>query len=300
MRKILRFLPQSWEAKVTAIQEAKDMKKISLDELIGNLQTYELRRNSQQKEEIKKDRGIALKVLEEDSSDLDEEEMAMITQKFKKFFKKAKEKSKNRNFSRSRDNDREQFSGCFKCCKRDHIVKNCTLLKDEQEPEQSKKQDRKQGGNSSARRFSRAMLAAWGDSTEDDEGTEEEDAIVALMARSDTDSDDELLDNLVQLKDKVRGLNKAKPEDLLFTLMDECDSINYENCMLKDICSELKRDVRKLEHANEILKSERLKVDEETLVLYEDLDKLKETLSVREKVFNIDLSKLESQSLQLK
>jgi len=42
MREILRFLPQSWEAKVTAIQEAKDMNKISLDELIGNLQMYEL------------------------------------------------------------------------------------------------------------------------------------------------------------------------------------------------------------------------------------------------------------------
>ena len=46
VRKILRFLPRSWEAKVTASQEAKDMKKIILDELIGNLQTYELRRNS--------------------------------------------------------------------------------------------------------------------------------------------------------------------------------------------------------------------------------------------------------------
>jgi len=52
--KILRFLPHSWEAKFTAIQEAKDMKKITLDELIRNLQTYELRRNSQQQEEIKK------------------------------------------------------------------------------------------------------------------------------------------------------------------------------------------------------------------------------------------------------
>jgi len=90
VRKILRFLPQSWEAKVTTIQEAKDMKKITLDELIANLQTYELRRNYQQKEETKKDRGIALKVIEEDSSDLDEEEMDVITRKFKKFFKKAK------------------------------------------------------------------------------------------------------------------------------------------------------------------------------------------------------------------
>ena len=37
VRKIRRFLPRSWEAKVTAIQEAKDMRAITLDELIGNL-----------------------------------------------------------------------------------------------------------------------------------------------------------------------------------------------------------------------------------------------------------------------
>jgi len=46
VRKILRILPQSWESKVTAMQEARKMNKISLDELIGNLQTYGLRRNS--------------------------------------------------------------------------------------------------------------------------------------------------------------------------------------------------------------------------------------------------------------
>jgi len=276
------------------------MNKISLDELIGNLQTYELRRSSQLKEETKRDQALALKALEEDGSDLDEEEMAMITRKFKKFFKKAKENSKKKNFSKPRSNEREQFTGCFKCGKHDHIVKNCPLLKEEQETEQFRKQGRKQFGNSSARRFSKAMLAAWGDTTEDDEASEEEEAVVALMARSKSDSDDEPVDSLSQLKGKVRGLNKTKLEELLFTLMDECDAINAENCMLKDVCSDLKRDVRKLEHANEILKNERFKVDEETLVLCEDLDKLKETLSVREKVFNTDLSKLESQSLQLK
>jgi len=76
-------------------------------------------------------------------------------------------------------------------------------LKVEQEP----KQLRKQAGNSSGRRFSKAMLVAWGDSTE-----EEEEATVALMERS--DSDDEPLDSLNQLKDKVRGLTKAKLEEL--------------------------------------------------------------------------------------
>ena len=83
------------------------MKKITLDELIENLQTYELRRNSQPKEEIKTDQGIALKVMEEDSSDLDVEEMTMITRKFKKFFKKAKENSKRKNFSKLKNSDRE-------------------------------------------------------------------------------------------------------------------------------------------------------------------------------------------------
>jgi len=144
------------------------------------------------------------------------------------------------------------------------------------------------------------MFAAWGDTTEEDEALEEEEAAVALMARSESDLDDETVDSLAQLKEKVRVLNKVKLEELLFTLMGECDVINADNCMLKDVCSHLKKDVRKLEHVNEILKSEKLKVDEETLVLYEDLDKLKETLSMREEVFNTNLSNLESESLQLK
>jgi len=65
------------------------MNEISLDELIGNLQTYELRTSSQLKEETMRDLGLALKALEDDGSDLDDEEMAMITRKFKKFFEKA-------------------------------------------------------------------------------------------------------------------------------------------------------------------------------------------------------------------
>ena len=40
--KILRILPRSFEEKVTAIQESKDLKQIKVEELIGNLTTYEL------------------------------------------------------------------------------------------------------------------------------------------------------------------------------------------------------------------------------------------------------------------
>ena len=122
------------------------------------------------------------------------------------------------------------------------------------------------------------MLSAWGETTEDDEASEEEEkeeeeeeADVALMARSETHLDDEPLDSLAQLKEKVRRLNKAKLKELLFTLVDKCDSINAENCMLKDACSDLKRDMRTLEHENQVLKSERFEVDKKTLVLHEDL-----------------------------
>jgi len=68
--------------------------------------------------------------MEEDSSELDEEDMAMITRKFKKFFKKTKEGTRKKHPSRFKNTDREQFSGCFKCGKMDHIVKNCPELKE--------------------------------------------------------------------------------------------------------------------------------------------------------------------------
>jgi len=58
-----------------------------------------------------------------------EREMAMITYKFKNLFTKAKENSKRKNLNKYRNNDREQLTGCFKCGKHDHIVKNCPLLK---------------------------------------------------------------------------------------------------------------------------------------------------------------------------
>ena len=42
VRKILRSLPKWFHAKITAIEESKDIDTIPLMELIGNLQTYEL------------------------------------------------------------------------------------------------------------------------------------------------------------------------------------------------------------------------------------------------------------------
>jgi len=89
--------------------------------------------------------------------------------------------------------------------------------------------------------------------------------------------------------------------------MNECETITAENCMLKDVCSELKKDVRmlewnklKLEHVNEVLKCEKLKAEEEALALCKDLSTLKNLMNTREEVFNTNLSRLNSESLDLK
>ena len=42
VRKVLRSLPKRFHAKINAIKESKDIDKIPLTELVGNLQTYEL------------------------------------------------------------------------------------------------------------------------------------------------------------------------------------------------------------------------------------------------------------------
>jgi len=70
--------------------------------------------------------------------------------------------------------------------------------------------------------------------------------------------------------------------------------------MLKDACFELKRDIRELEHENKILKSEKIETDMTNFVLHEDLNKFKETLSLKEEAFATDLTKLENESLEPK
>ena len=42
VRKVLRSLLERFHAKITTIKESKDIEKIPLTELVGNLQTYEL------------------------------------------------------------------------------------------------------------------------------------------------------------------------------------------------------------------------------------------------------------------
>ena len=91
VRKVLRYLPERFQAKITAIEESKDNEKILLTKLVGNLQTYEL--GLTRIGRLGKSKSMALKAKSSDTEEsLDDEYSKMnsyITRQFKKFMKNA-------------------------------------------------------------------------------------------------------------------------------------------------------------------------------------------------------------------
>ena len=91
VRKVLRSLPERFHAKITTIEESKDIDKIPLTELVGNLQTYELGLTRIGK--MGKGKSMALKAKSSDSNESSDEEdskmKSYITRQFKKFMKNA-------------------------------------------------------------------------------------------------------------------------------------------------------------------------------------------------------------------
>ena len=89
IRKILWSLLESFHAKVTAIEESKDLDDIKVQELIGSLQTYKLSLPNQ-----RKSKSLALMTINErvdvhDSSDDDavKKGVAYLVKNFRKFLK---------------------------------------------------------------------------------------------------------------------------------------------------------------------------------------------------------------------
>ncbi|GJS64684.1 hypothetical protein Tco_0679248 [Tanacetum coccineum] len=110
VRKFLRALHPKWRAKVTAIEESKDLTSLSLDELIGNLKVYEviIKKDFEMvKGKREQNRSLALKAKKESSdedsstSDSEDEEYAMAVKELKKFFKRRERFSPRSNNQRA-------------------------------------------------------------------------------------------------------------------------------------------------------------------------------------------------------
>ena len=103
VRKVVRSLPERFHAKITAIEESKDNDKISLMELVDNLQTYEFVLTRTGKGSKSKSMALKAKSNETDESfdDEDSKMKSYITRQFKKFMKNANTKGIDKDHKQS-------------------------------------------------------------------------------------------------------------------------------------------------------------------------------------------------------
>nr|GEX24696.1 zf-CCHC domain-containing protein/UBN2 domain-containing protein [Tanacetum cinerariifolium] len=175
IRKFIRALHPKWRAKVTTIEESKDLTSISLDVLIGNLKVHEMiiKKDSKIVKAKVKRKYIALKAKKESSdeecstSDSEDEEYTMAVRDFKKFLKRRgrfmrQPRNDKRTFQKSRDDKNGKSDRkCFRCGDPNHLIRECSKpLKDKNQ-----------------RAFVRG---SWSDSSEeDDEKVKDETCLVA-------------------------------------------------------------------------------------------------------------------------
>ncbi|GJV14458.1 retrovirus-related pol polyprotein from transposon TNT 1-94 [Tanacetum coccineum] len=139
VRKFLRALHPKWRAKVTAVEESKDVTSLSLDELIGNLKVNKMiiKKDSEIVKAMGERKSLALKAKKESSDEdcltsrSEDKEYAMAVRDFKKFFKRRgrfirQPRNDKKTFQRSQDDKNGKSDRkCFKCGDPNHLIGEC-------------------------------------------------------------------------------------------------------------------------------------------------------------------------------
>ncbi|GJV45906.1 hypothetical protein Tco_1430442 [Tanacetum coccineum] len=228
----LRALHPKWRAKVTAIEDSKDLTSVSFDELIGNLKVHEMiiKKDSKIVKSKGERKSLALKAKKESSDEeystsrSEDEEYAMAVRDFKKFFKR------RGRFVRQPRNDKKTFQ-------RSHDDKN----------------DKNQ------RAFVRGSWSDIGE--EDDEKVNNETCLVAQASSEIITKNkrlkatrDSLEKEISILKEKVSTLEKNKEVDLECV---ECHMLKIENEKLKEETLKLTKFEKSTHCLNEMLNNQK-------------------------------------------
>ncbi|GKE83460.1 zf-CCHC domain-containing protein, partial [Tanacetum coccineum] len=135
----VRALHPKWRAKVTAIEESKDLTSLSFDELIRNLKVHEMiiKKDSEIVKAKGERRSLTLKAKKESSDEecstsrSEDEEYVITVRDFKKFFKRRgrfvrQARNDNKTFQRSRDDKNGKSERkCFRCEDSNHLIGEC-------------------------------------------------------------------------------------------------------------------------------------------------------------------------------
>ncbi|GJZ63804.1 retrovirus-related pol polyprotein from transposon TNT 1-94 [Tanacetum coccineum] len=166
-----RALHPKWRAKVTAIEESKDLTSLSLDELIENLKVHEMiiKKDSEIVKSKGDRRSLTLKAKKESSdeecstSESEDEEYAMAVRDFKRRVRLVRQpQNDKKTFQRSRDDENGKSDRkCFRCGDPNH------LIRESPKPPKDKNQ-------------SAFVRGSWSDSgEEDDEKAKDETCVMA-------------------------------------------------------------------------------------------------------------------------
>ncbi|GKV27707.1 hypothetical protein SLEP1_g36844 [Rubroshorea leprosula] len=180
VRKVLRSLLKSWDAKKTTIEESKDLNTLKLEDLIGKLMTYEIEVQGDGGVEVveKKKNNIAFKAsnqkkeTEDDASNYEssnEEDITkLISKEVKRFMKK---NIKSKLARRDEGESTKKSVKCYECNKMGHYRNECPKLKKGEKKDKKKK---------------KAFAATWSDdetsSTESESSLEKGVANLCFMA----------------------------------------------------------------------------------------------------------------------
>ena len=183
VRKILRSLTERFHAKITAIEEVKDIDQIPLTKLVGNLQTYEMGLGSMEKggkstnlalkgikEEIKDSKSEA-----EDEDDDEDEDLTFITDEIIKpfqFRKKDKGKPPRKSKSSRKGKNEKPLIQCHECKGFGHLGIECPNYLMKEKTKESK---------------DKGLVATWSDTENDfsDEYVDECHHVMAFAALTD-------------------------------------------------------------------------------------------------------------------
>ncbi|GJU86541.1 hypothetical protein Tco_1294087 [Tanacetum coccineum] len=256
VRKFLRALHPKWRAKVTAIEESKDLTSLSLDELIGNLKVHEMiiKKDSEIAKAKVERKSLALKAKKNSSdeecstSGSEDEEYAMAVRDFKKFFKK------RGRFVRQPRNDKKTFQ-------RSHDDKTGSWSDNDEEDDEKVKDETCLVAHASSEVCSESSYFSDENSSIDDiDLNNEYDKLCKMSLKIITKNKrlkatrNSFENELRELKDKLSIFKKNKGVDLECEM---CHVLKIENEKLKDESTRLNKFEKSTHCLNEMLSNKK-------------------------------------------